>query len=166
MRNIENSDTELIHKLRSDETANAFIGRENSSTLEKAQEFILKIQHLVQKNEGLYWIIRLKENNNLMGSVCLFNLDIENESVEIGYEMLPEFQGKGFMGEALKKVIAYTFEEIKAKKITACLTSDNIRSITILEKMNFKIEVKEHNNTHDNIKNLLTYTLKNSKVNQ
>ncbi len=161
LRNIESTDAELIHKLRSDEVVNKFVGRDNSSTIEKAKEFILKIQNLVEKNEGLYWIIRLKENNDLVGTVCLWNFDSENEIVEIGYEMLPEFQGKGIMTEALKAVTAYTFEEIKAKIITAFPSEDNSNSVAILKKLNFEFEDKKYNNTHENVNNIATYTLRN-----
>ena len=161
LRNIESTDAELIHKLRSDEVVNQFVGRDNSSTVEKAKEFILKIQNLVEKNEGLYWIIRRKENNDLVGTVCLWNFDTENEIVEIGYEMLPEFQGKGIMTEALKAVTAYTFEEIKAKIITAFPSEDNINSVAILKKLNFEFEDKKYNNTHENVNNIATYTLRN-----
>lgn len=161
LRNIESTDAELIHKLRSDEVVNKFVGRDNSSTIEKAKEFILKIQNLVEKNEGLYWIIRRKENNDLIGTVCLWNFDSENEIVEIGYEMLPEFQGKGIMTEALKAVTKHTFEEIKAKIITAFPSSDNINSVAILKKLNFEFEDKKYNNTHENVNNIATYTLRN-----
>jgi len=161
LRNIESTDADLIHKLRSDEVVNQFVGRDNSSTVEKAKEFILKIQNLVEKNEGLYWIIRRKENNDLVGTVCLWNFDTENEIVEIGYEMLPEFQGKGIMTEALKAVTKHTFEEIKAKIITAFPSSDNINSVAILKKLNFEFEDKKYNNTHENVNNIVTYTLRN-----
>lgn len=164
LRNIENTDAALIHKLRSDEVVNAFVGRDNSSTLAKATEFILKIQNLVSKNEGLYWIIRLQENNDLIGSVCLWNFDIENEIVEIGYEMLPDFQGKGIMSEALKAVISYTFEELKAQIITAFPSSDNSNSINILKKLNFEFEDQKYNNTHENVSNIVTYTLKDNTI--
>jgi ribosomal-protein-alanine N-acetyltransferase len=161
LRNIESTDAELIHKLRSDEVVNQFVGRDNSSTVEKAKEFILKIQNLVKKNEGLYWIIRRKENNDLVGTVCLWNFDTENEIVEIGYEMLPEFQGKGIMTEAIKAVTAHTFEEIKAKIITAFPSEDNVNSVAILKKLNFEFEDKKYNNTHENVNNIVTYTLRN-----
>jgi len=52
LRNIESTDAGLIHKLRSDEVVNQFVGRDNSSTLEKAKEFILKIQNMVSKMKG------------------------------------------------------------------------------------------------------------------
>lgn len=163
LRNIENTDADLIHKLRSDETVNAFVGRDNSSTLGEAKEYILKIQNLVEQNKCIYWIITFKENNNMIGSICLWNFDLENEIVEIGYEMLTEFQGKGIMSEAIKKIIEYAFEEIQAKIITAFPSSDNVNSVAMLKKMNFEFEDKKYNNTHEKVKNLVTYTLRNNK---
>lgn len=162
LRNIKNSDDHLIHKLRSDEIVNQFVGRDNSSTLEKAQDYIRNIQNLIVNNECIYWIISLKENNDLTGCICLWNFDPENEIVEIGYEMLTEFQGKGIMSEAIKKVIEYAFEDMKAKIITAFPSSANMNSVSILKKLNFELEDKKYNNTHDNIKNLVTYTLRNT----
>jgi ribosomal-protein-alanine N-acetyltransferase len=96
-----------------------------------------------------------------MGTVCLWNFDPENEIVEIGYEMLPEFQGRGIMSEAIKAVTAYTFEEIKAKIITAFPSADNVNSVAILKKLNFEFENKKYNNTHENVNNIVTYTLRN-----
>jgi ribosomal-protein-alanine N-acetyltransferase len=166
LRNIENNDVDLIHKLHSDPIVNAFVGRDNSSNLKKAEEYIIKMQNLISKNECVYWVITEKENNDLIGSICLWNFDVENEIVEIGYEMLSEFQGKGIMTEVIKKVIKYTFEEIKAKIITAFPSSNNINSVTILKKLNFELETKKYNNKHENVKNLVTYTLRNSEINK
>ena len=165
LRNMENTDASLIQKLRSDEIVNAFVGRDNTSTLEKAQDYILKMLDLTAKKECIYWIIRLKQNNDMIGSVCLWNFDTENEIVEIGYEMLTEFHGKGIMSEAIKKVIEYAFTGMKAKMITAFPSSDNVNSLAILKKLNFEFEDKGYNNTHENIKNLVTYTLRNNEIN-
>lgn len=160
LRKVATEDFQLIHKLHSDPIVNAFVGRDNSSTLEKAKEYIQKMDGLVNKNECIYWIIALKNDNNLIGSVCCWNFDTENEIVEIGYEMLPEFQGKGIMTEALKMVIKYTFEEINANIITAFPSSDNLNSVAVLKKLNFEFEDKPYNNKHENIANIVTYTLR------
>ena len=74
--------------------------------------------------------------------------------------MLPEFQGKGIMTEALKSVIEFTFSEIKANIITAFPSSDNLSSVTILKKLNFEFEDKLYNNKHENVENIVTYTLR------
>ncbi|MCC9071061.1 GNAT family N-acetyltransferase [Flavobacterium sp. F-65] len=160
LRKIENQDFERIHKLHSNPIVNAFVGRDNSSNLEKAKAYIIRINNLVANNECIYWVITTKENNNLIGSICLWNFDLENKIAEIGYEMLAEYQGKGYMSEALKEVIKYAFEEINSSIIAAYPSSDNINSVSILKKLNFEYEDRLYNNTHQNIQNLVTYTLR------
>ncbi|MET3018977.1 GNAT family N-acetyltransferase [Flavobacterium hydatis] len=160
LRSLENQDFELIHKLHSDPVVNSFVGRDNSSSLEKAQAYIIRMNNMVAKNECIYWVITTKENNDLIGSACLWNFDFENKIVEIGYEMLPDYQGKGFMTEALREVVKHAFEEINSVIITAFPSSDNVSSVSILKKLNFQHEDKPYNNTHQNVANLVTYTLR------
>lgn len=166
LRNIENQDFELVHKLHSDPIVNSFVGRDNSSDLAKAKAYITRIDNMVKNNECVYWVITMKGNNDLIGSVCLWNFDINNDIVEIGYEMLPEFQGKGIMSEALKEVIRYAFDAINAKIITAFPSSENIKSVSILKKLNFEFENKPYNNRHENLNNLVTYTLRKQILNR
>ena len=160
LRNVLDKDFELFHKLHSDPIVNSFVGRENSYSFEKAQTYIVRIDGLVKKKECLFWVITLKTDDNLIGSVCCWNFDLENGIVEIGYEMLSEFQGKGIMTEALKSVIEFTFSEMKASIITAFPSSDNLSSVTILKRLNFKFEDKPYNNKHENVENIVTYTLR------
>ena len=160
LRNVLEKDYELFYKLHSDPVINRFVGRENSSSLEKAKAYIKRMDGLVKNKECFFWVITLNDDDNLMGSVCCWNFDLKNGIVEIGYEMLSEFQGKGFMTEALKSVIEFTFNKIKANIITAFPSSDNINSVKILKKLNFEFENKPYNNKHANVKNCTTYTLR------
>jgi len=159
LRHVLEKDYELINKLHSDPIVNAFVGRDNSSSLEKAQAYILRMRGLVERQECLYWIITLKNNDHLIGSACCWNYDIENGIVEIGYELLPEFQGQGIMTEALKSVIEFIFTKMKANLITAFPSSNNLSSVAVLKKLNFTFEDKPYNCKHVNVENIVTYTL-------
>jgi ribosomal-protein-alanine N-acetyltransferase len=160
LKKVLKKDYNFIHKLHSDPIVNAFVGRENTTTLEQAREYIERISGMVKKKECLYWAITLSNNDALIGSACCWNFDHESDIVEIGYEMLPEFQGKGYMKEALQAVLKFTFNNLKAKVITAFPSSDNINSVAILKKLNFVFENQNYNNKHVNIENIVTYTLR------
>ena len=56
---------------------------------------------------------------------------------EIGFELLPDFQGKGFMHEAIEKVLAYCFDVIQLQSIEAYAHADNEGSIKVLERNGF-----------------------------
>jgi ribosomal-protein-alanine N-acetyltransferase len=64
----------------------------------------------------------------------------------VGYELLPAFQHKGIMTEALEKVIAFGFDEMKLQRIEAWTTKENHASIKLLQKNNFIKDLAKENN--------------------
>jgi ribosomal-protein-alanine N-acetyltransferase len=159
LRQLSQDDAPAIHELRSDPQVNAFVDRAYSTGLEDAKAHINKIEGLVKANESIYWAISLKENAALIGTICFWNLDIENDIAEIGYELLPQYHGQGIMLECIKKVIEFGFSKMGVKVITAFPASKNLASIRLLEKVNFKINNSVYNNMHEDAHTLLTYTL-------
>lgn len=45
-----------------------------------------------------------------------FDFSTENNSCEIGYELMPEFQGQGIMKESAEEVINYAFQTLTFQK--------------------------------------------------
>ncbi|MES2105726.1 MAG: GNAT family N-acetyltransferase [Pseudomonadota bacterium] len=159
LRQLADQDAAQIHRLRSDPAVNAYVGRVLSTGVEEAAAFIRKINDSILRNESMYWAISLQEDPGLIGTICYWNFDTEHETIELGYEMLPAFQGKGLMKEAVIRVIGYGFEEMKAKTITAFPSADNDRSVALLINTGFKTDGKSYTNIHGDVENMATYTL-------
>ena len=140
LRRIEADDFQQVYSLRSDERVNFFLDRKPALSEDDAKIFIDKIIKVIEKNEGAYWAICLKENPKLIGTVCFFDFSSITQSAEIGYELLPFYQHKGIMHEALSVVIPYGFQSLELKSITACPTADNLSSIKLLERNGFLLE--------------------------
>lgn len=137
LRQLSIDDQLEILALRSDPKVNKYIGRQPSKTSEDAINFIKQIQQNVETNLSLYWAITLTETKTFVGTICLFNFSSNNNSCEIGYELLSEFQGKGIMNEAVKEVINYAFHNLGFAKIFAVTHCNNKKSITLLATFNF-----------------------------
>jgi ribosomal-protein-alanine N-acetyltransferase len=73
-----------------------------------------------------------RNSNTAIGSVCLWNINLAEMEAELGYELLPDYQGKGFMKEAIASVIDYATTEAKFKKLSAWTHAQNDRSKIIL----------------------------------
>ena len=149
LRQLSVNDDKEIFALRSDKQVNKYLGRDPSNTIEDARKFIHKIEEVVRQNEGIYWAITLADNDNLIGTICLFNFSNENDQAEIGYELLPAFQGQGIMQEAISKVIAFGFDVIGLKAIEAYTHLENENSSKLLEKFNFRKQENIDNNSND-----------------
>ena len=149
LRQLSINDDKEILALRSNEQVNKYIERDPSITIEDARKFIHKIAEVVKKNEGIYWAITLTTTDILVGTICLFNFSNENDQAEIGYELLPDFQGQGIMQEALSKVIAFGLDVIGLKAIEACTHPENQNSSKLLEKFNFRKQENSDDNSND-----------------
>ena len=103
LRQLKETDVSAIYSLRSNEQVNQFLDRPTAKDPEEAKAFIQKIT----ENKSYYWGITLKEDGNLIGTICFWNLSADRKSAELGYELHPDYQGKGYMDEAIKEVIGF-----------------------------------------------------------
>ena len=126
-----------IFALRSDPGVNKYLNRQPCHTVEDAIIFINKVNDNIEKNGTYYWAITLTDSKTILGTICLFDFSSEKSSCEIGYELMTQFQGKGYMKEALKVVIDYVFQNLKVKKILAFTHCENQNSTSLLMKLNF-----------------------------
>jgi len=137
LRGLETADATDIALLRSDARVNQYLNRPPTTTFEQAEAFISKIQKSVAENTSYYWAITLNSQPALIGTICLWNIDAELASAEIGYELHPDFQGRGLMREAVSAVLSFAFENRGFKTIAAVTTPENAASIKLLNSLNF-----------------------------
>lgn len=159
LRKLSIDDADEIHELRSNIEVAALTGRKPAVNMEESIAFIKKIDDLVSQNESIYWAISYKDNPAMIGTICLYNFDLQNESIEVGYELLPQFHNKGLMSEALVCILHYGFKEIEVKTVNAFPSDDNPASIKLLEKTGFKPVDETYYHTHENVPGMLTYII-------
>ena len=153
LRQLLESDVQEIFLLRSDTIINKFLDRKPSETLEDALNFIRNIRN----NELLYWAIAQTYNEKLIGTICLFDFSEELNKCEIGYELLTDYQGRGIMSEATKKIIEFAVHTLGLKIIDAFTHTDNQSSTKLLQRFNFeKTEISDEKNP-----NLIVFRLSN-----
>ncbi|WP_413668517.1 GNAT family N-acetyltransferase [Mucilaginibacter sp. Mucisp86] len=137
LRGLLDSDTPQIMAIRSNAEVNKYLGRSNDITIDGARSFIKKIEGIISRGEGFYWAITLKDDNDLIGTICYWNLELTDKKAEIGYELYPDQQGKGLMQEALSAVLKYGFETAGFEVIAACPVGGNESSVKLLIKNGF-----------------------------
>lgn len=132
------NDAPAIYFLRSDERVMKFIGKEPAASIQEAEEFIQRINKAIETNESILWGICLQNNpEEVIGTICYWRLQPQNFRAELGYALHPEFWRKGFMKEAIDKVLEYGFGIMKLHSIEARINTENIASGLILEATGF-----------------------------
>ncbi|NCD71428.1 GNAT family N-acetyltransferase [Mucilaginibacter agri] len=146
LQKLSAEDANAILSLRSDDVVNTYLDRAPATSIQDARDFIQKIESTLQNKQGVYWVISLKTNDDLIGTICYYNFDLENSTAEIGYELLPQYHGKGLMQEAIEKVLTHGFEVMQLNSITAFPRMDNESSIKLLKRNGFELgELVEDN---------------------
>lgn len=151
LRSLEKIDTMEILFLRSDKEVNQFVKRTAPKHKTDAEEFISKIQLDFIEGRNIYWVINSIHETSMLGSICLWNFSSDRKKAEVGYDLMPKFQGKGIMSEALAEVLKFGFTQLSLKEICAFTQYNNHSSIQLLKKNSFT--PKEHEIDPDNDQN-------------
>jgi len=159
LRQLSADDLDELFALRSNEQVNRYLGRP-AATIESTIAFIEKINQITTEGQGFYWAITLKDDPKLIGTICYYNLNHEKDSAEIGYELLPDYHGKGLMDEAIKEVLRSGFTDIGLKLIIATPHPDNESSIKLLEKNGFEEDQTFEYMSEEEADGLAAYVLK------
>lgn len=92
-------------------------------------------------NDNVYnWVIEVKEESKIIGSILAFRVNELNFSCEVGYCISSKYWNKGITTEATKAVIEYLFKEIGFNRIVALYDTNNPASGKVMDKSNMKYE--------------------------
>lgn len=105
----------------------------------ETSEWVLKDWISSYQNDDFYtWAIEFE--GQAIGSISVVKKNDDIRKAEIGYCIGRNWWHKGIMGEALKAVMDYLFDEIGMNRISACHDPRNPNSGRVMEKCGMKYE--------------------------
>jgi len=137
LRPIIDTDAPEIFAMRGSPEVMKYADRAPASSLAEVEEWITNMDKLQQKSEAIMWGITLHNTDTLIGTIGFWHMQPEHYRAEIAYMMIPAYQGKGLMTEAITEVTRYAFDKIKLHSIEANVNPANQASIAVLQKTNF-----------------------------
>ncbi|MFW9974204.1 MAG: GNAT family N-acetyltransferase [Candidatus Thorarchaeota archaeon] len=137
LRQLTADDSEVWFQSLSDDEIAELVGMEPLKTIDEIREIIDSFTDRFNERAGMAWAITLKESNEFIGTCSYEKIDNQNHSGEIGYDLLKEYWGLGFMTEALRAIIDYGFVHLKLNRIEAHTASDNTASRNLLKRLGF-----------------------------
>jgi ribosomal-protein-alanine N-acetyltransferase len=117
-----------------------YIGDRGIKTLEQAQSYLANgpIMSYATQGFGLY-LVELKDSDTAIGMCGLLKRDYL-EYMDIGYALLPAYEGNGYAIEIVATTMNYAFTELHLMHLTAITNTNNLRSIKILNKLGFQLK--------------------------
>ncbi|ATL49215.1 GNAT family N-acetyltransferase [Chitinophaga caeni] len=143
LRGLERKDIDLLWQLRSDPQVLTYIKRDPPKEKADVEAFYQKIEEAVDKGISYYWVVTTHSHSpedELLGTICLWNITADGKCGEIGYELLPVHQGKGIMSAALKMVLSFAFDILKLELVEAYTHKDNQASQKLLSRFDFILD--------------------------
>ena len=133
LRIVEKTDVENIHKLRTNPIVSKFIKRDLNKSISDIENFIEE-----RKRTDYYFAIMTLDSNEFAGTIAIWNINEEEKYAELGYELLPNFQGKGLMSNAISNIVHFAFNNLDFNTLEAFTDKSNINSRKLLEKLGFE----------------------------
>lgn len=147
------SDSEDVFQLRTDKIVNKYIDRPTSRSDKNGEEFVSRINKSIADKNVYQWVISLKDNPKLIGTICLWNFNKNRTTAEVGYDLFPQYHSQGIMTEALNEVLNFGFNNASFKTIEAFTHKNNKASINLLIKNGFLED--ENRKDKENVNNII-----------
>jgi len=137
LKNISVNDRDFIFKQFSNDDVNKYLFDSeplvNMCEADEIIEFYIQPEPRVQHR----WILERKEDGKKIGTCGFHCWDKVTGCCDVGYDLFPVFEGKGYMSEAMQAIIAFAKTDMKVVCINACIYIDNTKSIKLAEKLGF-----------------------------
>ena len=147
IRPYKKKDLPEYHKLFSDKQNMYYLRRLITNTVEESRESLQNTIEEIKSGKARRFAIALKENENdkLIGGI---GYDIKKETPigkigHMGWFIMPEYQNKGYMTEAAKKVLEFAFLHDNCVRMETGCYKDNIPTQKVMAKVGFRKEAEK-----------------------
>ncbi|MEC1416877.1 GNAT family N-acetyltransferase [Bacillus haynesii] len=140
LREITYDDAEEIFACFSNHNVTRFYGQDSLETIDQARGFVDFFAKNFEEKKGIRWGIERKGERGLIGTIGLNAWSPKHKRAEIGYEIHPNYWRKGYMSEALSKILSHASETLGLTRIGAVVFTENTASNKLLTKMGFQKE--------------------------
>lgn len=166
LRRMDYNDIQDLYEMRKDPRMIEYTDSKLEESVEETKAYIDKMNQGIDDNKWIVWAMEHKQSKKVIGSISIWNINREKNSGELGYGIIPDYQGLGLMKESLLKVVEYGLKKMKLGMLDAYTEENNIKSIKLLEKCNFvEIDrVEDIGYYNERIYHMMIFRLEKSKT--
>ena len=161
LREIKPADAEAMYDYASRSEVTRFLLWTPHVNIDSTKGYIESIDRRYMR--GLYgdWAVALKGNDRMIGTCGYANVDSSNLHCEIGYVQNPDYCGRGYMTEAVKAILALTFETLEFNSAELRIMQGNERSAKLAERVGFRLDrtVENELTVHGSKRTILHYIM-------
>ena len=109
---VDQSDREFIFEEFQNDFINKYLYDEEPMTDIEQADDLIEFYNIKEPRNQNRWVLINKLENKIMGT-CGFHLwDRKENKVELGFELMQQYNGKGYMTEAVEAIIDSSFADL------------------------------------------------------
>ena len=86
------------------------------------------------------WAVQESKSRKLIGMINYHRRDLREKRVDVGWLILPQYQGKGYMTEAGRALLRHLFDDLGVHKVEALIAPANKPSAALARRLGFRLE--------------------------
>ena len=131
---------DMFNNYGSDSDTSKYLVWDTHKNIEDSISYIKDVLEKYKKDNFYCWGVVLKSDNVLIGAISVIDLDVKNQTAEIGYCYGSKWWGNGYATESFKRVIQFLFDEVGIETIYADHCLSNLASGKVMGKCGLKKE--------------------------
>ena len=142
LKNISFNDRDFIFAEFSNDKINRYLFDAEPLTDIKEADEIINFYIQPEPRTQHRWVLVRKSDSIKLGTCGFHSWDKSRNCCDVGYELHPDFWGKGYMSEAMQAILSFAKNNMNIKRINACIYPTNHSSINFAEKLGFAFNGK------------------------
>ncbi len=140
LRPLRMSDARDLFAYASDPQVSRHVLWETHESLSHSRQFLRAAIRQYRRGQPSSFAIALKDSGRMIGTIGFMWINVEYKSAEVGYSLSREYWNRGIMTEALRRVVAFGFEELRLNRIEAQHETDNPASGRVMAHAGMQYE--------------------------
>ena len=140
LRPMKMSDARSIYAWSKDPEVARYVLWDAHTSLQYTREYLAYIRGLYRRHLPSSWGICPKGSDQVIGTIGIMGWYPEYQSCEIGYSLGQAWWGRGYMTEAVGRMIRFLFRDLNMNRIEAQHDVRNPASGRVLEKCGMQRE--------------------------
>jgi [ribosomal protein S5]-alanine N-acetyltransferase len=134
---IDQSDRELIFEEFRNDFINRYLFDEEPMTEISQADELIDFFTMAEPRIQNRWVLIDKTAKTKLGTCGFHRWNPGRKEVEIGFELMEQYNGRGYMQEAVAAIIEFAWQIMKVERIIAIVYIKNEKCVKLLERIKF-----------------------------
>lgn len=140
LRPLRMSDARDLYAYARDPQVSRHVLWDAHASLGESRQFLRGAIRQYRRGDPGSFAITLKESGRMIGTVGFMWVNLDHRSAEVGYSLSRDYWNRGIMTEAVRRVVAFGFDQLKLNRIEAQHEVDNPASGRVMAHVGMRYE--------------------------